>query len=61
MLSLTFWASEVEIGDEEEVHDLYTPLCLESKEGLAPPSSYFGQDCTTGSIIKSLEEDALYP
>ncbi|XP_041023161.1 uncharacterized protein LOC121264151 isoform X2 [Juglans microcarpa x Juglans regia] len=57
--SLGYYVPDVEIGDEEEVPDLSTPLCLESKEGLAPPSSYFGQDCTTGSIIKSLEEDAL--
>ncbi|KAG2686818.1 hypothetical protein I3760_09G024800 [Carya illinoinensis] len=57
--SLGYHVPDVEISDEEEVPDLSTTLCLESKEGLAPPSSYFGQDCTTGSIIKSLEEDAL--
>uniref|UniRef100_A0A2N9HL00 Integrase catalytic domain-containing protein n=1 Tax=Fagus sylvatica TaxID=28930 RepID=A0A2N9HL00_FAGSY len=52
---------EVEIDDEDEIHCLSTPYGLESKladsmDRLDPLYSY---DTTTGSIMKSLEADAL--
>ncbi|KAB1200301.1 hypothetical protein CJ030_MR0G007668 [Morella rubra] len=55
--SLGYCVPGVEIGDEDEVHDLSTPLG--STNGLDPASSYCGAVSTTGSIMKSLEEDAL--
>jgi hypothetical protein len=63
MILLIFWASEVEIDDEDEIHCLSTPYGLETKladsmDRLDPLYSY---DTTTGSIMKSLEADALYP
>lgn len=52
---------EVEIDDEDEIHCLSTPYGLETKladsmDRLDPLYSY---DTTTGSIMKSLEADAL--
>ncbi|KAG2718388.1 hypothetical protein I3760_03G217600 [Carya illinoinensis] len=38
---------------------IYTAL-LGILERIGSTIFYFGQDCTTGSIIKSLEEDTLY-
>lgn len=55
--SLGYCVPGVEIGNEDEVHDLSTPLG--STNGLDPASSYCGAVSTTGSIMKSLEEDAL--
>ncbi|XP_062167793.1 uncharacterized protein LOC133873992 [Alnus glutinosa] len=58
--SFGYHIPDVEIDEEEEeVHGSSTPNGLESKYGLDPPSSYCGPDSMTGSIMKSLEEDAL--
>ncbi|KAK9990634.1 hypothetical protein SO802_025619 [Lithocarpus litseifolius] len=57
---------EVEVDDEDEVHSVSTPHGLEMKvsdlkDVLDSLYSYCKPDSMTSSIVKSLEEDALYP
>ena len=66
LILLLSFAIEVEVDDEDEVRSLSTPHGLEmkvsdSKDGLDSLYSYCKPDSMTSSIVKSLEEDALYP
>ena len=61
LILLLSFAIEVEIDDEDEVHSISTPHGLEMKDGLDSLYSYCKPDSMTSSIVKSLEEDALYP
>lgn len=66
LILLLSFPIEVEHDDEDEVRSISTPHGLEMKvsdlkDGLDSLYSYCKPDSMTSSIVKSLEEDALYP